>query len=87
MGDFQFTLCKFSPGYAFVYSDIRSSKPRTYMHISLVDNYIPYNWFLNETISHNYGVSFAYSVNQKDSKKVLCYQNGILLTSIMECRR
>ena len=50
-------------GYTFVYSDIRSSKPRTYMHISLVGNYVPYNWFLNQTISHNYDVFFAHSVN------------------------
>ena len=71
-------------GYTFVYSDIRSSKPRTYMHISLVDNYVPCNWFLNQNISHNYGVFFDYSVNQKDSKKVLCYQKGIFLTSISE---
>ena len=54
------------------------------MHISLVDNYVPCNWFLNQNISHNYGVFFDYSVNQKDSKKVLCYQKGIFLTSITE---
>lgn len=57
------------------------------MHILLVDNYVPYNWFLNQTISHNYGVFFACSVDRKDSKEVLYYQKAMFLTSNTERRK
>lgn len=54
------------------------------MHILFVDNYVPYNWFLNQTISHNDGVFFACAVDRKDSKKVLYYQKAMFLTSSTE---